>query len=135
MVTTNPQQAPAQLDTTDYDARSLYSLDTDDGQDHLPEKILTEYIHDNGNIWYLIKWDDCEILRSSWEGRDIVEKYPYLSEAYRIVKDKEKSGQVQPFNISAFNNALFWLEESERQKRVMRRLKHKIQRVLAVVSD
>jgi hypothetical protein len=138
MATDNTHQAPAlyTLNDLDYsDADSLASIETDDGQDHLPEKILAEFEAKEGQIWYLVSWTGCPVLRSSWEGYDIFKEYPHLFEAWALEKKSQSEGESQPFDIAAFNKAVFRLEEAERERRRLRRLKRKIQRVLSIVSD
>lgn len=127
------------IDDSDFDSgddnESLASLETDDGQDHPPEKILAQLTSKNGFVWYLVKWQDCPVLRSSWEGKEIVTDCPELFETWQIEKKNQAEGKSQPLDIAAFNKAVLELETAERKKRILRRLKRKVTRVLSIVSD
>jgi len=63
----------------DSDTDSIDSIDTDDGEYHLPEKIIAEVTrtttYSSAQTWYLIKWEDCSLLRSSWEGIGFAENF------------------------------------------------------------
>ena len=60
------------------DTESNISIISDDGEDHLPEKILAEYTRNGSLTWYLVKWKDCPLLRSSWENIQSVQAFPEL---------------------------------------------------------
>lgn len=112
----------------------MNSLETDDGEDHLPEKIIAEFESTPGVIWYLVKWENCPLLRSSWEGPGAIHGYLNLSKNWEIEKQRQKEGTTKPLDISAFNKAVERVEEAERAKRQLRRLKHKFNRVLWIVT-
>jgi hypothetical protein len=116
------------------DNESLASLETDDGVDHPPEKIIAEITARNGNIWYLVKWTDCPVLRSSWEGKELFNDYPWVWDAWLIEKQKQAEGKSKPLDIAAFNKAVLDLEVAESQRRTLRRLKRKFNRVLSIVT-
>jgi len=59
----------------DSDTESIISLITDDGEDHLPERIVAEYTRIGSLTWYLVKWENCPLLRSSWENIESVQIY------------------------------------------------------------
>jgi hypothetical protein len=116
------------------DNESLASLETDDGEDHPPEKIIAEIEAKNGNIWYLVKWKDCPVLRSSWEGRELFNDCPEIWDAWLIEKQKQADGKSKPIDIAAFNKAVLDLEVAESQRRTLRRLRRKAKRVLSSVE-
>jgi hypothetical protein len=116
------------------DTESLASLETDDGEDHPPEKILAEIASKNGFVWYLVKWKDCPFLRSSWEGREIFENSPWILDAWLVEKQNQIDGKSQPLDIGAFNRAVLDIEVAESQRRTLRRLKRKVNRVLSIVA-
>lgn len=122
-------------DTDFDDEESVASLETDDGEDHEPESILAEFSTKTGNTWYLVKWQDCPILRSSWEGQELSVPYPAIAEAWHIERQKQREGKSKPFDIPAFERKVLDVELAERRRRVLRRLKRKINRVLSIVSD
>jgi hypothetical protein len=137
----NHQQAVEfwDIDDSDFDSEddneSLASLETDDGQDHPPEKVLAQLTSKNGFVWYLVKWQDCPILRSSWEGEGLFTSCPEIFEKWQIERKDQAEGKSEPLDIAAFNKAVLELEKAERKKRILRRLKRKVNRVLSIVTD
>jgi hypothetical protein len=116
------------------DTESLASIDTDDGQDHPPEKILAAQSH-NGFTWYLVKWQDCPIIRSSWEGISALTDFAFLFEEWEIEKTKQRNGISKPLDIVSFNTAVLEVELLERQRRNLRRLKRVVRRAISIVTD
>lgn len=119
------------------DAESIASLETDDGKEHLPEKILAEeqWNDQPGRIFYLVKWQDCPALRSSWESRETVEKFPLLFQAWLVLKQEQAEGKAVPLDLAAFNQALDTREKIKRSQRTFRRLKRQVDRVLSFMSN
>lgn len=133
---TPPAQDPNYSDHSDFDDReSLASIETDDGQDHAPEKILAEITSRNGFTWYLVQWKDCPVIRSSWEGRETFDNSQWLLEDWVKEKEKQKKGESTPLDVAAFNKKVLEVELAERQRRVLRRLRRSVNRVLSIVSD
>ena len=138
MTTNNPQayvqylEEHSDLDLEDDD--SIASNETDDGQDHPPEKILAQSASKNGFIWYLVKWQDCPVLRSSWEGGELFTSCPWILDDWLVGRRKQTEGKTKPLDIAAFNKAVLDVEVAERQRRTLRRLKRKISRVLSIVD-
>lgn len=116
------------------DEESIASLETDDGQEHPPEKILAELVSNNGFTWYLVKWKDCPALRSSWEGLDLFQHHPWMLDNWLIEKQKQAEGKSKPLDIEAFNKAVLDVEVAERQRRTLRRLKRRVNRVLSIIA-
>jgi hypothetical protein len=114
------------------DEESVASLETDDGEDHPPERILAEVTSKNGLIWYLVKWTNCPILRSSWAGPEEVEAW--LLEDWRIERKKQLDGESKPLDIAAFQKAQLDEELAERKRRILRRLKRKVNRAISIVT-
>jgi hypothetical protein len=135
MATTPPDQDYS--DHSDFDDReSLASIETDDGQDHPPEKILAEITsHLNGGIiWYLVQWKDCPVIRSSWESADTFDSCKWILEDWEKEKEKQEKGESTPLDIAAFNKKVLEVELAARQRRLLRRLKRSVNRVLSIVS-
>lgn len=122
-------------DLDDEDEESVLSLETDDGEDHLPEKILAQNTWKNGPTWYLVKWENCPILRSSWEGEEIFDGHPWLLDQWQVEKQKQSEGRSEPLDIQAFEKAILDVELAERRRRILRRLKRKVNRVLSIAFD
>jgi hypothetical protein len=118
----------------DDDEESIASLETDDGEYHLPERILAQIPSKNGFNWYLVKWENCPILRSSWEGLELFSNYPWLLEEWLVELQRQTEGKSKPLDIAAFEKAVLDVELAERRRRILRRLKRKINRVLSIVA-
>ncbi|KAF5876161.1 putative nucleotide exchange factor sil1 protein [Botrytis fragariae] len=115
-------------------AESLASLESDT-EERPPERILTEIVGKNNHIWYLVKWKDCPLLRSSWEGEACFENYPWVFDQWLVNKQGQKEGKIQPFDLHAFDQACKDLDLAERQRRILRRFRRKAKRLLSVVAD
>ena len=122
-----------ELDLSD-DSESLASLETDDGQDHPPETILAERLHQRGFVWYLVKWKDCSVLRSSWERVHSFADCKWLLLEWEVRKEQEESGVKPKFDLDKFRKGIRDLERKERSRRLLRRLKRRIVRVKAIIE-
>jgi hypothetical protein len=138
MAATPPHQLAQYLEDDSFDetsdTESLASLETDDGEDHTPERILAQFQRPNDRVWYLIKWQDCPVIRSSWESKEIIASCPWLLDAWFIEKQRQAEGSSKPLDIHAFNKAVFDAEVAAQQRRVLRRLKRRFNRVLSIVA-
>lgn len=136
MATTTPPIDSNYSDESDFDDReSLASIETDDGEDHPPEKILAEITTKTGQTWYLVQWKDCPLIRSSWEGRETFDYCKWMLEDWAEIKEKQEKGESTPLDIAAFNKKVLEVELAERQRRVLRRLRRRVNRVLSIISD
>jgi hypothetical protein len=115
-------------------AESLASLESD-SEEPPPEKILTEIVGKNNYIWYLVKWKDCPLLRSSWEGEACFENHPWILDQWLVDKQSQKEGKSKPFDLEAFDRACKDLDLAERQRRILRRFRRKAKRILSIVAD
>jgi hypothetical protein len=120
-------------DNEDDDAESLASLESDDGI-YPPEKVVAEYTAKNGYVWFLVKWQDCPLIRSSWECTAIFDDSPWILRDWQIEKQKQAEGKSEPLDIAAFNRAVADVELAERQRRTLRRLKRHVKNVLAAIA-
>ncbi|KAF4632637.1 hypothetical protein G7Y89_g5483 [Cudoniella acicularis] len=116
------------------DDESLASLETDDGQDHPPERILAQVKGKNGFIWYLVKWQDCPVIRSSWEGKDLFANYPWILDTWYIEVQKQAEGLSKPLDLASFDKAVFDAEIAHTRRRVLRRLKRRFSRVRSIIA-
>lgn len=123
------------LDSESDDTDSTTSFEISEILEIPPEKILTEQADRKGQTWCLVKWENCSILRSSWERTDAFSESSRLVEAWRLEKERQKAGESQPFDVEAFYTAVKRLQEAKRERIRLGRLKRKIQRVLSIVSD
>jgi hypothetical protein len=139
MATTNPPQTQAHFPEIDDDGfsddtESIASNESDDGEEHPPEKIIAELHSRNGTWWYLVKWQNCPVLRSSWEFQITPETCPQLFADWEVEKQKQARGESKPLDLIAFTTAVVQVEEAERHRRTLRRLKRKVRRVLSIVD-
>lgn len=124
------------LDTysdSDTDTASLLSLESDDSV-HRPEAILAELAH-KGHIWYLVQWLDCPVLNSSWEGPDILVQHPDLQKQWEEEKERQRKGESKALDIAAFEKECVDVFEKEAERRILRRLKRKVERLLLAVAE
>jgi hypothetical protein len=121
-------------DTSSEDSASVLSNETDDGAGHPPEKILAEYPGKLGLTWYLVKWKDCAILRSSWENDSIFRYRNWLYRDWIEEKEAQKRGQSSKLDIDRFNRRVEEVEKKEKQRRRLRRLKRKVEKVVEIVT-
>ncbi|EPE36582.1 Chromo [Glarea lozoyensis ATCC 20868] len=138
MANSNPQQFGGYLqdgiDEESDDEESLASLETDDGQDHAPKRILTQIKDKNHFIWYLVKWEDCPVIRSSWESADLFESCPQILETWSKEYELQQEGKSTPFDLVAFDKAVHEAEVARSDRRVLRRFRRNLQRVLSIVA-
>jgi hypothetical protein len=116
------------------DNESLASLETDDGLLHSAERILAQLEGKNGLIWYLVKWHDCPVIRSSWEGADQFNSVPWLLEAWFKEHELQEAGKSPRLDLIAFDKAVEEEEVARSERRVLRRLRRKLKRVLSIVA-
>ena len=119
----------------DDDMDSIASLESDDGEFHPVECILTE-IRDRHRIWYLVKWENCPLVRSSWEKStsDTFTDRPDLINTWKALKKRQDEGKSKPFDLRTFERAYREVEKLERQRRILRRLKRHVKGHIAVVT-
>lgn len=138
MAITNPQQfleyLGDDLQEEFSDDESLASLETDDGQDHPPERILAQVTGKNNFIWYLVKWQDCPVIRSSWEGKELFSSCPWVLDAWFVEQQRQAEGLSKPLDKRAFDKAVFDAEVATQRRRVLRRFKRRFNRVLSIVA-
>lgn len=142
MATNGAQQTHYEPVDIDYhffsdDDESIASNETDDGQLHPPEKVLAEQY---GRLWvstqkyYLVKWKDCSIVRSSWEDYTFLESRPQLLADWEAEKERQQRGDSKPLDLKSFNRLVAEVEEAERRRRTLRRLKRHVECVLSIVD-
>lgn len=103
----------------------------DDGPDHPIEKILAEFIGKSGHIWYLVKWQDCPLVNSSWECKVAFKEVPWIFDEWSREKQRIAEGKSKEFDIVQFSNLVSDLESKQRLKRELRRYTRVAERALA----
>ncbi|KAB8303596.1 hypothetical protein EYC80_004995 [Monilinia laxa] len=122
-------------DSSSEESLASLEIDFEDREEASPEKILTEIVAKNNHSWYLVKWKDCPLLRSSWEGEACFEKHPWILEQWLVDKQNQKEGKAQPFDVQGFDQACRDLEQAERQRINLKRFRRKVKQILSVVAD
>lgn len=102
--------------------------------EHLVECILAEFAGKNGHIWYLVKWQDCPIIRSSWECGVIFKDFPWIFKEWEIERQKQAEGKSQPLDIIAFNKAVLKVEIAERNRRRLKQMQRHAQSILERIT-
>lgn len=122
------------FDDDEGDAESIASLESDH-IDYPVERVIAEYTADNGHKWFLCKWENSPLVRSSWECSAIFEGNTKLLSDWKLEKKNQEEGKSKPFDIVEFNRTLDEIEAAERQRRTVRRLRRQVKGVLTAVTN
>lgn len=118
----------------DDDSDSDTSLELEDIE-HPIERILAEFTGRNNHVWYLVKWKDCPVVRSSWECVVIFADTQHILKEWQLEKQRQREGKSKPFDITAFNKAVLDVEITERQRRRLRHLRKAAEKSLAAIES
>jgi len=117
------------------DEESLASAEEDDDDIEYPiEKIIAEFTGKNGHVWFLVKWHNCPLVRSSWECVTVFDDIPWVLDEWKLEKQRQREGKSKPLDIAAFNKAVLEVEVAERLRRTLRRLKKQATGVLTTLN-
>lgn len=107
----------------------------DGGLHPVPERILAEN-HSRGRTWYLVKWVNCPVVRSSWEIRYLGFDCDYriLLKAWGVEKILQAQGKKTPFDVDAFNKANDEIDNLEKGRRNLRRWKRQLKGIRAAIT-
>jgi hypothetical protein len=117
----------------DDDSDSLSSLDSD-GSDYPIERILAEFKGKNGHTWFLVKWQYCPLVRSSWECSTIFFETPWILDQWKVEKQLQAEGKSEPLDIAAFNKVVNDVEVAERQRRRLKSFRKQAQSILRAIT-
>lgn len=126
-------------DDADADAESIASLASSNTERSV-EGILAEANHKSKNDdpdchrFYLVKWTDSPVLRSSWEHASFLVDYQDVLQEWQAEKKRQQEGKSVPFDCEAFNKSIEEQEFRDRARRRLRRFKRHIQRILSIVE-
>lgn len=121
------------------DAESLASLENEEENQSAfvtePEKILAEH-HSYRHTWYLVKWENCPLVQSSWEIDTNLTKSEYknLLDAWREEKVLQNQGQKDPFDLQAFTRLVDDTKKLEQGRRNLRRWKRQVKGIIAAIT-
>jgi len=126
-------------DDADADAESIASLASSNTERTI-EGILAEANHESKNEdpdchrFYLVKWTDSPVLRSSWEHASFLVDYQDVLQEWQAEKKRQQEGKSVPFDYEAFNKSIEEQEFRDRARRRLRRFKRHIQRIVSIVD-
>jgi hypothetical protein len=118
----------------DDDTDSQASTESEDVE-YPVERIIAEFTGKNGHVWFLVKWLNCPLVRSSWECGAIFFDIPWVLDEWKIEKQKQAEGKSQPLDILAFNKAVLEVDIAERQRRRLRSFRKQAQSILKAVTE
>lgn len=120
----------------DDDSDSQNSTESEDVDVGYPvERIIAEFVGKNGHVWFLVKWQNCPLVRSSWECGAIFFNIPWVLDEWKVEKQKQAEGKSQPLDIAAFNKAVLDVEVAERQRRRLRSFRKQAQSILNAITQ
>jgi hypothetical protein len=113
------------LRTDEEDSISINSTqesEADEDRSYVVDRILAEQDDDEGNKYYLIRWDGYDVLASTWEPAENIEGQATLDdwtdEKMRIARELSKE-----FDVAAFENELERLRIAKEDRRQRRKAK------------
>lgn len=121
-------------------SQSLAELqeDADTDEPFAVERILAERQR-QGQVEYLIKWENFPLLRSTWEFQEALVGIGLISKSlidlWKIEKFQQKQGTKAPFDVDAFHRALKEIQELEKGRRNLRRWKRQLKGVVQAINS
>jgi hypothetical protein len=111
-------------DSDSIDLESTEASEADEGKDYVVECILAEDKDVEGKMFYLLKWEDYPLLRSTWEPAENIKDQSTFDE-WESQKERIEKGLAKPFDVVRFREELDEEEEAKvlRQKRRERKRK------------
>jgi len=110
------------LRTDEEDSISINSTqesEADEDRSYVVDRILAEQDDDEGNKYYLIRWDGYDVLASTWEPAENIEGQATLDD-WTDEKMRIAGGLSKEFDVATFENELERLriaKEDRRQRR------------------
>jgi hypothetical protein len=126
--------------TESEDAESIASLASSNAEERSIERVLAETNHDcrskdpDSHRFYLIKWTNSSVLRSSWEHVSFLKDRPDIVEEWEAEKKRQAEGKSPAFDYEEFNRRVDEQECRERARRRLRRFKRHMQHILSIVE-
>lgn len=114
-------------DYEDDDTDSIISLEE---QEYPIEKIIAEITCKNKHTWYLVKWHNSPLHRSSWECDTSIPQW--VLDEWSNEKQRQAEGKSKPVDLKAFENHVKQVEEAQKS---IRRLKHFKKQAEKLVSN
>jgi hypothetical protein len=111
----------------DSDTISLTSTqesEVDYEKSYVVDRILAEEVDDEGEKLYLIRWEDYDILASTWEPAENIEGQATLDE-WDAEKMRIDRGLSEPFDLTGFEDQKRKVDEGKAIRRKRRRAKRK----------
>ncbi len=133
-MSTNLQNQDYAYFEVDDDSDSQDSAEESEDVDYPVERIIAEFTCRNGHLWYLVKWKNCPLVRSSWECKALFKEIPWVLDEWKVEKQKQLEGKSDPLDLVAFNRACLELEVAQRQRRRLRSFRKQAQTILEAVT-
>jgi hypothetical protein len=109
--------------------------DVSEDVDFPVERIIAEFVGKNNHVWYLVKWLDCPLVRSSWECGALFRDTPWILDEWKAEKQRQAEGKSKPLDIAAFNKAVLDVEVAERQRRRLRSFRKQAEGIINAISQ
>jgi hypothetical protein len=113
------------LRTDDEDSISITSTqesEADEERSYVVDRILAEQDDDEGNKYYLIRWDGYDLLASTWEPAENIEGQATLDD-WADEKMRVIGGLSKEFDVAAFEEELERLRLAKEERRERRKAK------------
>jgi hypothetical protein len=123
--------------SSDPDSTTESSSSEDGEYPHSPERILAEHIDIKNKTWFLVKWKDCPVIRSSWERPSLflrIKRVAIINE-WLLEKQRQSQGLSTPFDLTTFDSLVLKAEALERGRRRLRRLKNRIEKNIEICNS
>jgi hypothetical protein len=109
-------------DEEDLDAIRLTTTEeseVDEDREYFVERVLSDLPGDNGEMWYLIKWEGYVSTDSTWEPAHNLQQSTI--DDWEHEKERIKAGEVQPFDVEQLEREKQALEEKKEKERERKR--------------
>lgn len=100
----------------------------------IPEKILAERPATADGPPLLVKWKNVPAVRATWEHCWVLTSNTEINAAWEREKQKQEAGLSRPFDLKAFVTHLNAIDQAEKQRRNLRRLKWHVTLEFARIS-
>lgn len=101
---------------------STQESEADEERSYVVDRILAEQDDDEGNKYYLIRWDGYGLLASTWEPADNIEGQATLDD-WTDEKKRVTRGLSKEFDVAAFEEELERLRLAKEERRKRRKAK------------
>ena len=123
----------AEISDTESINKTTTEEDYDPDKEYDVECVLAEELSDDGQMYYLLKWEGYPLYDCTWETKRTI-THDIVLQHWEADKRLVRQGQKQPFNVDEYYRAFEEHHEAQEKKRRLRR-KRRRQRGLMVTDD